>query len=250
MKGLILSAGMGTRLDPVTRDCPKCMVHVAGRPMMAFQLDALERAGIEHCTVVVGYMAKSVREYFGATYGGVSLSYVENSVYAETNNLYSFWLAKAEFDDDVLLLEGDLVFDDRLVSQLVAKDEQNVAVVDRFQPYMDGTVILANNGIAKSMVLKADQGPGFDYGPALKTVNIYRLSRKSLVETIVPEMEDFLIRGQTSQYYEAAFAKLIETGRMNMAVMYTEKNKWVEIDTLEDLRDAEKMFVSGSATFD
>jgi NDP-sugar pyrophosphorylase family protein len=249
MKGLILAAGMGTRLDPLTRDCPKCMVHVAGRPMMEFQLDALRRAGIRHCTIVLGYMADSVRDYFGTEYKGVRLSYVENADYAKTNNLYSFLLAKAGFDDDLVLLEGDLVFDDRLVSQLVGTSEKNVAIVDQFRSDMDGTLILAQDGIATSMVLKADQGPGFDYSPALKTVNIYKLSRETLIDSIVPEMESFITEGRTDQYYEAAFASLIELGRMNMAIMHTEKSKWAEIDTLDDLREAEKMFVSGSAAF-
>ena len=247
MKGLILSAGMGTRLDPLTRTRPKCLVQVAGRPMMEYQLDSLRRAGVKNCTIVVGYMADSVRGHFGSNYRGVSLSYVENTIYDKTNNLYSLWLAKAEFDDDILLLEGDLVFDDRLVRQLVQMDERNVAIVDRFQSYMDGTVILASGGVADSMVLKADQGPGFDYGPAFKTVNIYRLSRESLKEEIVPEMEAFLAKGRTDQYYEAVFASLIGSGRMNMAVMNTGNSKWAEIDTLGDLRDAQRMFDVTSA---
>ena len=248
MKGLILSAGMGTRLDPLTRTRPKCMVHVAGRPIMERQLDALRSAGVDNCTIVVGYMADAVRDHFGTRFHGVSLSYVENTVYDETNNLYSLCLAKAELDEDTLLLEGDLIFDDQLISRLVGFEDGNTAIVDRFQSHMDGTVVLANGGVAGAMVLKADQGPEFDYGPALKTVNIYRLSRETLAEAIIPEMEEFIADGRTDQYYESAFAKLIESGRMKMTVMMTEKNRWAEIDTLEDLRDAEKIFVSASAT--
>ena len=246
MKGLILSAGMGARLDPLTREQPKCMVPVAGRPMMDYQLDSLRRAGVAHCTIVVGYMADSVRGYFGSDYRGVSLSYVENIAYAETNNLYSLWLAKTAFDDNVLLLEGDLVFDDQLLRQLTRTNNQNVAIVDRYRPCMDGTVILATGEVANSMVLKADQGPGFDYGCALKTVNIYKLSHETLLGAIVPEMEQFLARGRTDQYYEAAFASLIGSGRMNMTVMNTGNSKWAEIDTLGDLRDAERMFDAAS----
>ena len=247
MKGLILSAGMGTRLDPLTRTCPKCMVHVAGRPMMEYQLDALRKAGVVECTIVVGYMADAIRDYFGASYQGLNLSYVENTVYAETNNLYSFWLARAELDDDTLLLEADLVFDTQLVSQLVSMDESNVAVVDRYQPSMDGTVILASGDFAESMVLKSDQGRWFDYRTALKTVNIYRLSKETLANVILPEMEAFLNDGRTGQYYEAVFASLIASGRMEMAVLNTGNKKWAEIDTLDDLKEAEKMFASAPA---
>ena len=214
---------------------------------MAYQLDSLRRAGVESCTIVVGYMADAVRGYFGPDYRGLSLSYVENTTYASTNNLFSFWLARWEFDDDVLLLESDLVFDDLLVRELVLMDEPNVAVVDRFQSHMDGTVILADGAAATSMVLKTDQGPGFDYGTALKTVNIYRLSKESLEEAIVPKMEDFLEDGRDDQFYEAVFANLIGAGRMNMAVMNTGSYRWAEIDTLGDLSDAEKMFAAASA---
>ena len=248
MKGLILSAGLGSRLDPLTRTRPKCLVHVAGKPMMEYQLDSLRGAGVKDCVIVVGYMADAVRGHFGSNYRGISLSYVENTIYAETNNLYSLWLAKAELNEDVLLLEGDLVFNDQLVRQLVQMDEQNVAVVDRFRSNMDGTVILASGGFADSMVLKSDQGSEFDYGPALKTVNIYRLSRETLMQAIVPEMEAFLDEGRTGMYYEAVFASLIESGRMSMAVMNTGNNKWAEIDTLSDLRGAHRMFDSISAT--
>ncbi len=122
--------------------------------------------------------------------------------------------------------------------------QRTVAIVDRFQSYMDGTVILANDGLAGSMVLKVDQGAGFDYDQALKTVNMYRLSRDTLAETILPEMEAFLENRRTDQYHEAAFAKLIETGQMKMAVINTGRYRWSEIDTLEDLREAEKMFAS------
>lgn len=247
MKGLILSAGMGTRLHPLTHSRPKCLIHVAGRPMMAYQLDSLRMAGVESCTIVVGYMAEAVRGYFGTDYRGLSLSYVENTTYATTNNLFSLWLARGEFDDDILLLESDLVFDDSLVGELVQMDEGNVAVVDRYQSHMDGTVILAHEGAARSMVLKADQGPGFDYDFALKTVNIYRLTKESLEEAIVPKMKEFLAEGRDDQYYEAVFANLIDAGRMNMAIMNTGSKKWAEIDTLGDLNDAEKLFAAASA---
>jgi choline kinase len=156
--------------------------------MMEYQLDALRRAGINETTIVIGYMAEAVRDYFGSNYRGVNISYVENTDYDKTNNLYSLWLAREEFSEGILLIESDLVFDDLLICDLLMVDAPNAAIVDRFQPPMDGTVILAEDGIAKQMVLKSDQGPEFDYGQALKTVNIYRLCIETLIENIVPKM--------------------------------------------------------------
>jgi len=211
---------------------------------MEYQLDSLRRAGIGECAIIVGYMAESVRAHFGSYYRGIRLSYVENADFNTTNNLYSLWLAREQFDDDILLLESDLVFDDLLVCELAAIKGQNVAMVDRFQPHMDGTVIFADGGAAKSMVLKSRQGPDFDYRHALKTVNIYRLTKESLQDAIVPEMEEFLEEGQTGQYYEAVFASLMDSDRMSMSVMNTGNRRWAEIDTLGDLEDAERMFAT------
>ncbi len=244
MKGLILAAGIGARLHPLTLTRPKCLVEAAGKPMMEYQLDGLRMAEIAECTIVVGYMADSVRSYFGSNYRGMKLSYVENTAYDSTNNLYSLWLARATFDDDILLTESDLVFDYELISELTLINQPNVAVVDKFRPNMDGTIILAVGGITKQMVLKADQGSHFDYGHALKTVNIYRLSHETLVETVVPKMAEFLEDEQTDQYYEAVFANLIDSGNMSMAVMSTGRRKWAEIDTAGDLMDAERMFAA------
>ena len=247
MKGLILAAGMGTRLLPLTLTQPKCLVHVAGKPMMAYQLDSIRAAGIEECAIVVGYMADSVRNCFGSNYRGVRLSYVENTAYDTSNNLCSLWQAREEFTDDVILLESDLVFDDRLICELLEMDEPNVAVVDRFQRGMDGSVILAYEGVAKALVLKSEQPQGFDYSSALKTVNIYRLSSETLVETILPEMEEFLAEGRTDQYYEAVFSSLIKAKRMDMLVMETGDRQWSEIDTIDDLRETETMLQAATS---
>jgi len=242
MKGIILAAGKGTRLRPLTRTQPKCLVNVAGKPMMEYQLDALNKAGIKDCVIVVGYLADTVRDSFGSRYMGMNLTYVENPDYQNSNNLYSLWLARDHFDDDILLLESDLVFDDRLVTQLAHLPQDDVAVVDSFQDHMDGTVILAQGDAATSMIPKTDQGPGFDYESTFKTVNIYRLSKTTLGEAILPGMEEFLQEGQTDQYYESVFADLIGSGEVEMMVMSTGNLRWAEVDDLLDIRNAEEMF--------
>ena len=193
-------------------------------------------------------MAEAVRGYFGSNYRGIEITYVENRRYAETNNLYSLWMAKDELDDDILLIEGDLIFDGALLQELVQSQQQNVAVVARYQQSMDGTVILASNGLAESMVLKAKQEPGFDYGPALKTVNIYKLSHEGLAGSVIPEMDNYVMQNQTGQYYEAVFADLIGSGRLKMAVLDAGNRRWAEIDTLSDLSAAEKMFAAAPVT--
>lgn len=138
------------------------------------------------------------------------------------------------------------MFDDLLIWDLLMMNAPNAAIVDRFQSGMDGMVILAEDGMTKQMGLKSGQGPEFDYGQALKTVNIYRLCKETLVETIVPKMEEFLDDDRSDVYYEAVFANLIDSGSMKMAVMDTGSRNWAEIDTLDDLRNADSMFATAT----
>ena len=116
---VILAAGQGLRLRPLTDKIPKCLAAVHGKSIMSYQLAALERAGIQRCVMVVGYMAGLVRDKFGSQYNAMELSYVENKCYAETNNLYSLWLAREQIADDILLLECDIIFEDSVLSELI-----------------------------------------------------------------------------------------------------------------------------------
>ena len=235
MKAVILAAGTGSRLRWLTDNCPKCLVCVHGKPVMEYQLEALEEAGVRSCVLVVGYRAGQIRSHFGTEYGGVALSYVENRRFAETNNIYSLWLARDKLDEDILLLEGDLIFDPVMLRNLVRSVDSNVAVVDSYKPDMDGTVILAEDGVVDSMVLKVNQGPDFDYGRALKTVNIYKLSGDALRTQVFPEMARFMDGQRTDQYYEAVFAELVAQGRLRLNVLPSANHKWAEIDSISDL---------------
>ena len=247
MKALILAAGMGTRLLPITRHLPKCLVPVNSKPILEHQLDALSMAGIQDVILVVGHLAKLLSDKYGTSYGGVNIHYVENRLYDSTNNIYSLWLARQHLNSQVLLLEGDLVFEPELLQRLTRTPEPNVAIVERFQPYMDGTVILTNglraDGLwASRMVLKANQGDGFDYASALKTVNIYKLSQEALQDHIVPALDSYVAQQRNDQYYEAVFADLISRDAMRLAVLPAAPNRWAEVDTWEDLQAAEKLF--------
>ena len=242
MKVVILAAGMGTRLRPLTNSRPKCLVEVHGKPILQHQLESLAKAGVAECVLVTGYLSDQLRGHFGREFQGVKISYVENERYDETNNLYSLWLAIKEFDHDITLLEGDLIFEDVLLEQLLNSPDPNVAVVDRYQCFMDGTVILAEGRFSKTMVLKKDQGADFDYSRALKTVNIYKLSGKDLSRQIIPELARYVVEGKTDQYYEAVFADLVSRGVFELSILRTEATKWAEIDTMEDLELAEELF--------
>lgn len=244
MKGLILAAGQGIRLRPLTFLRPKCLVQVLGKPILKSQLESLERGGVRECVIVLGYFGEQVRDLFGSKFGRMALTYVENPLFYETNNLYSLWLARTQLHDDVLLLESDLLFEYELLQEVLDGKHPNVAVVDRFRTGMDGTVVFEVNGIIESMVLKADQSKGFNYSDAYKTVNIYRFDQKTMSEIFLPHLTQFVELGKTNQFYESVLADLIATGDLAMHVQKVGNRLWSEIDTLGDLSLAEQTFGS------
>ena len=241
MQAVILAAGQGIRLRPLTDDCPKCLVEVHGKPILRYQLEALCDAGVRKCVIVVGYRAAQVRASFGTRFRDLSITYVENEIFDSTNNIYSLWLARREITEDLLLLEGDLIFEPELLMDLIDAPYENVAVVDRFQPPMNGTVILARGDVASAMVLKTDQPRGFDYGPALKTVNIYKFSHRAVSGELMPALGDYVSQGRTDHYYEMAIARAVAEGAIRLHVLRTGPRAWAEIDTQDDLVDAERM---------
>ena len=244
MKAVILAAGQGTRLRPLTNNLPKCLVQVHGKPLLQYQLECLNQAGIHDCIIVVGYLGDQVQRHFGPRFGNVRITYVTNEIFDRTNNIYSLWLARQEMNDDILLLEGDLLFEDELLGNLIQSRYTDVAVVDRFNSSMNGTVILAREGLSTSMILGAQQSADFDYRNALKTVNIYVLSRETLAQQFLPTLDQYIDHGLTGEFYEAVMSQLIAHGDLQMAVHLTGNHKWTEIDTEEDLRQAEKLFPS------
>ena len=250
MNALILAAGMGTRLRPLTDHVPTCLVKVNGQPIIQHQLEALDQAGVRHCAVVVGYLADTVSDEFGPRFGNVDMRYVNNDVFDRTNNLYSLWMAREELNEDLLLLEGDVLFDEGLLGDVVTSGHPDVAVVDRFRPPMNGTVILADGDMSSAMVLKSDQPEGFDYSNALKTVNIYKLSQSTLKTKLVPSLDRYVGAGRTDIYYESVIAELIATGELRLAVHPTGHRRWAEVDDEADLRLAEELLLQTGAVAD
>lgn len=242
MHAIILAAGEGTRLRPLTDDRPKCLVEVAEKPMLAHSLDALAEAGVRRVDLVIGYRGAQLRDAFGDQYRGIALHWIDNPRYATTGNLYSLWLARAAMVCDLYLVESDLLYAPEVLPALDAAPLPDVALVDRFAPPMNGTVILAEDGVSRAMVLKRDQGPDFDYGPALKTVNIYRFSAAYLQAHLVPALDRAVDAGDVRHFYEALIADDVAAGRLRLGALRVPPDAWwAEVDDLEDHAMAEAL---------
>ncbi len=138
MKAVVLSAGQGKRLLPLTAENPKCLLPVRGdEPILGWQLDALARAGIERAVVVVGFGAERVEAWLAANpVPGLACETLFNPFYRSSDNLISCWLARGTMSDDLLLLNGDTIFEDAVLTRVLDAPSAPITLaIDRKQSY-------------------------------------------------------------------------------------------------------------------
>lgn len=132
MKAIIISAGAGTRLLPLTLTAPKCLVPVGGRAILDHQLDACAAAGVEAAVVVGGYRIEQIAEHLAARPAGIATSLVFNPFWAAASSIGSVWAARENLRDPFALMNGDTLFDPAVVAAAVADRRRGVRlVVDR-----------------------------------------------------------------------------------------------------------------------
>ena len=142
MQGLILAAGMGKRLGELTQDNTKCMVEVNGVTLIDRVLHQLDKYNLSRIIIVVGYEGKKLIEYISTLKINTGIIFVENPIYDRTNNIYSLALAKDYLvKEDTLLLESDLIFEDEVIQVLLEDARDTLALVDKYESWMDGTCI-------------------------------------------------------------------------------------------------------------
>ncbi|MBY5720936.1 phosphocholine cytidylyltransferase family protein [Rhizobium leguminosarum] len=244
-KAVILAAGFGSRLRPLTDLRPKPLVEVNGTPILHNALRNLEAVGVDEVTIVVGYRKDAIQYACGSRFGGLEINYVESSVFDRTGSAYSLWLARdALLAGDCYLLEGDVFFEQDALRYLLMGDAANVAAVAPFDPSMEGSaVVLSSDGLISEVRLKQTAANLVSGGPALfKTVNLIRFSGSALRAMIVPTLNDLIGSGATKAYTEELLAHLIEQRGLQLAAARCDDLRWYEIDSTEDLQVAERIF--------
>lgn len=242
MQALILAAGSGKRLDPLTEDLPKALVEVNGTPILVNALNNLKSAGISLVIIVVGHLKEKIIQRIGYEFNGLHIAYVVNDAYGTTNNIYSLWLARDMINDDVLLLECDLFFKGDLL-EAVMKDDSECAILtsDYNGKTMNGTVITIDpDNNVDSMILKMDQKTGLDLSQCKKTVNIYRMKKQFMKNKFMPAIDLYVRTQDVSSFYEIVLGALVYFKNSVIKAVNVPESMWFEIDDIEDLRRAEK----------
>jgi len=251
MQAVVLAAGMGKRLGALTKEQTKCMVPLHGRTLIERTLDAVVKVGVERIVLVVGYHAAGVVDLVGDSYQGVPVTYVHNPDYATTNNVYSLYLARHHLvEADTLLLESDVAFEEGILKDLLAHPSPNVAVVDHYKSWMDGTVVtLLEDSTIERFIPKKDFR-GRDVDKYFKTVNLYKLSAEYLRRTYVPFLSAYVQTMGNNEYYEQVLRVVTTLERQDLVAMVLDGQKWYEIDDMQDYQNAETVFAPDEVMYD
>lgn len=238
MKAIILVAGQGTRLRPYTEQCPKALVELFGKPILAHQINALKQQGIDDISLVTGYQADQLQSY-GHCY--------HNPLFEQTNMVYSLFQALdvLESGEDIIVSYGDIVCDQEVVEALV-KAPHDISVVadkgwrDYWQRRMPNP--LAD---AESFKLKAD-GSIRELGKKAQSyadiqaqyIGLFKLSANILPSVIafyqsMDRAADYDGQGFDQMYMTSFLQALIDSGQ-RLSPVFVQRG-WVEIDTTEDL---------------
>ena len=249
-KAIILAAGSGQRLRPLTDGLPKCLVEIEGEPILLRTLASLAQYGIREVVIVVGHCSDQVIAAVGKRRDGLDIKFVHAPDYETTNNISSLWEARACCDEDLLLIEGDVIFEGEVLRRVLAA-EGNAMAVASYRSWYSGTVVRkSEGGGVTEMSLGADQGKAFDYDDAFKTVNIYRLQKRFLQDYYVPALSAEVARGNVGVYYESVLRDLIAAGRADFDAVDVGDRLWYEVDDHDDLEAAAYLFASPDERFE
>lgn len=235
MKAIILAAGYGSRLRPITDNLPKCMVEVNNVKIIEKQLSNLIRNGIElkDIIVVTGYKSDKLKNYINEIYKGVNI--VENKVYESTNNMYSLYLTKEYVkDDNFILMNADVYYEEAIIKELLENDFENLIVCDD-GIYIEESMKIVKNGNAITNISKAITKENA-YGVS---IDVYKLSKQSGKKLFSIIDKIINVDKNLNSWTEVALDMLLKEEEFHSLDM---KYNWVEIDNHEDLKHAEELF--------
>ena len=247
MQALVLAAGVGRRMLPLTDAVPKTLLTVGGSMIIDRIIGGLERRGVTPITVVTGYRADELRAHLGSCFPHLDVRYVHNAEYDSTNNIHSMALAfeQMDLDDDLVLIESDLVYEDGVLDQLIGSPHPDVALVDRYRTGMDGTVVtLSETGVVTQVIPPHLQMRDFSFADKYKTLNIYRFSAEFCTGPLRELLGQYTRMWGRNAYYELVLGILVY---LQQAEVFGEvvQDRWAEVDDPNDLRVAEYEFSPG-----
>ena len=243
MQAIILAAGMGKRLKELTQNNTKCMVKVNGVSLIDRMLHQIQKQNVERIVIVVGYEREKLKEYIATLGITTPITFIDNPIYDKTNNIYSLSLASDYLcQDDTLLFESDLIFEDSVLDALVKDPRPTLALVDKYESWMDGTCVKLDRDDNIEAFVPGKKFKFDEIKDYYKTVNIYKFSRDFSKTHYVPFLDAYQKALGENEYYEQVLRVITMLDDPVIKAKRLTGQKWYEIDDIQDLDIATSIF--------
>jgi choline kinase len=239
MHCLILAAGTASRLRPLTDSTPKCLLTVGSRSILERAIRAVFHAGVIHFTVVVGFQDWMVKNFLKRNFPSLDFTFVVNNQFDTTNNAFSLLLAREEIEGhELLLLDGDIVFDDEIIPLLIKSPHQSCLAVRTKGGVGEEDVKVEVNDKKEIVRIGKEIAASSAYG---ESIGIARFSRGDTTGLFTTLEKRIRTENRVNEFYESSFQEMIDGGS-HMVAVDAGPYRSIEIDTVEDLHSAESLF--------
>jgi choline kinase len=239
MHCVILSAGTASRLRPLTDSTPKCLLRVGSRSILERTIRSVFHAGIIHFTVVVGFQDWMIKNFLKRNFPSLDFTFVVNNQFETTNNAFSLLMAREEIEGhELLLLDGDIVFDDEVIPLLIKSPHESCLAVRTRGTVGEEDVKVEVNDKHEILHIGKEIAAASAYG---ESIGIAKFSRGETTRLFLTLEKRIRTEGRENEFYEASFQEMIDSGSRIHAVD-AGSYRSIEIDTVEDLHSAESLF--------
>lgn len=241
LKAIILAAGVGSRIRPLTDNCPKSLLKIGNYTILQMMLSHLQSCGINDVVIVLGYLQQQIKDYIAANFPDINIQFVVNEYYETTNTGYSLMLTEPFVKNcGFIKFDADVVFELTILNKLIASKYRNVLCIDK-DINLDAEEIKVIIDV-QGKVLKASKevAPQEAIGESIGIEKISHESAELLFSELKLMMKD---KNNHQAYYEAAYERLIEKNTTFNTLDIT-GDKWTEIDTLADFDLAKSIFLT------
>ncbi len=244
MKAIILAAGFGNRMSPLTDNKHKTLIEVNGQTIIDRIIHSLLLNQVNHIVIVTGYRSEDLVSFVQNRYEQATFEFVHNPRYRETNNVYSLALAfeQIEIREDIILIESDLIYTSDVIEQVIHSKFENVALVSPYVTGLDGTVVKITDNRITNIYPPHLQDDQFNLFDKYKTLNIYKFSASFCQKEFKKLLIYYAKVIDDNCYYELILGILIYMQRQDIYCEIIENHKWVEVDDPNDLKGAEFVF--------
>lgn len=247
MQSIILAAGLGSRLGELTKECTKCMVKINGITLIERMLRQLDRYGMDRIIIVTGYKGDILKDYVQNLRINTPVVFVDNSDYRHTNNIYSLWLTREFLEEmDSLVLESDMIFEDRVIEKMLAVDNGCGTFVARPRPWMDGSIVKLDKDNNIVYFVDDEEVKRIDPSYYHKIVSIYKFKKRYVSEKYMTYLNEYVKKNKDNKLYESLLKVIDLDVEKKIPAEILDEEQWYEINDIQDMDIAESMFADGN----